>query len=114
MLLVEDSALVADALRILLEEYGYQVSLADSLASARASLDASKPDVVLLDVTLPDGDGLSLAREWTAGDGPLVMALTGFADDDTRQRCLDAGCRIVLVKPVSAADLLEQLALVGP
>jgi DNA-binding response OmpR family regulator len=114
VLVVEDSPLVADALRVLLEEYGYQVTTADSVAAARASLEGSRPDVVLLDVALPDGDGLSLAREWAADNGPAVIALTGFADEETRDRCLDAGCKIVLVKPVTAADLLEQLTLVLP
>jgi DNA-binding response OmpR family regulator len=114
VLVVEDSSLVADALRLLLEEYGYRVTMADSLATARASVRELSPDVVLLDLALPDGNGLSLAQDWITGDGPAVIALTGSADEETRSRCLDAGCKLVLVKPVTAADLLEQLALVQP
>lgn len=114
VLVVEDNPLVADALRILLEEYGHEVTTADSLAAARAAIEGSRPDVVLLDMALPDGDGLVLAQEWAAGNGPVVIALTGFADEETRTRCLDAGCKVVLVKPVTAADLLEQLALARP
>ena len=114
VLVVEDSALVADALRLLLEEYGYRVTVADSVTTARASVRESPPDVVLLDLALPDGDGFSLAQEWTTGNGPVVIALTGSADEETRTRCLDAGCKFVIVKPVTAADLLEHLALVQP
>lgn len=65
-------------------------------------------DVMLLDVTLPDGDGLAaLARLVESGHAPLnTIALTGHDDDDLRQRCLDAGCTDVLLKPAPIARLL--------
>jgi DNA-binding response OmpR family regulator len=113
VLIVEDSSLVVDALRLLLEEHGYSVAVADSIDSARAATAQRRPHVVLLDLALPDGDGLSLVGEWL-GDGcdkepSVVLALTGHADEQTRRRCLQAGCSDVLVKPVATSELIRRL-----
>jgi DNA-binding response OmpR family regulator len=112
VLLVEDSSLVLDALRILLQEHGYAVSTADSIESARNAVAEHPPDIALLDITLPDGDGLELAREWVKEHSTVVIALTGHADEETRSRCLDAGCHDVLVKPVATAELISHLQAV--
>lgn len=109
VLLIEDSSLVVDALRLLLEEHGYEVTTADSIRSARAAVAQRPPNIVLLDIALPDGDGLELARDWAPTRTMVVIALTGYADEETRAHCLKAGCRAVLVKPVPIADLLHQL-----
>lgn len=111
ILLVEDSALVVGALRLLLEETGHRVSGASSVADATRSLRADPPDVVLLDLTLGGEDGLALMtsviREHPR---PIVVALTGHDDPDTRARCLAAGCRDVLVKPIRSLELGSQIA----
>jgi two-component system, OmpR family, KDP operon response regulator KdpE len=114
VLLVEDSSLVVDALRLLLEGNGYTVTVADSLATARNAVSHHMPDVVVLDVALPDGDGLEFVRGWSADTAPAFLALTGHADDETRRRCLEAGCRDVLVKPVSSAELIRHIRAVTP
>lgn len=106
---MEDSSLIVDALRLLLEEHGYDVTSADSIESARNAVSNRRPDFALLDVTLPDGDGLELATEWSRAQSTVVLALTGHADEDTRARCLAAGCRAVLIKPVLSAELLREL-----
>lgn len=100
---------MVEALRVLLEEHGYEVEAADSIASARRAVEQRVPDIVLLDIALPDGDGLELARDWVQTHSAVVLALTGYSDEATRARCLEAGCRAVLVKPVPIADLLSQL-----
>ena len=112
VLLVDDSALVTEALAVLLTATGHRVATAGSVADALAAARAERPDVLLLDLTLPDGDGLAvlttLARE---GRAPrAAVALTGHDDAETTARCLAAGCRAVLAKPVSAAVLLRGLA----
>lgn len=109
VLLVEDSSLVVDALRLLLEAHGYTVTVADSLATARDAVTQHMPDVIVLDVALPDGDGLELVRGWSADAAPAFLALTGHADDETRSRCIEAGCREVLVKPVTTAELIRHI-----
>lgn len=109
VLIVEDSALVASAMRILLEDAGHSVTEAGSVAAAVEAVAHSSrvPDVALLDLTLPDGDGLAvLHRLREIGREPRVaVAVTGRDDSDVRARCLAAGCRDVLLKPVPAREL---------
>ena len=111
VLVVEDSALVTSALRLLLEATGYQVSAAANVRDAVTTVRTLHPDVMLLDVTLQREDGLDVLRELVrTGDAPRVsVALTGHDTPEVRERCLLAGCREVLVKPVSAAELTAHI-----
>ncbi len=110
LLIVDDSVTVADALRIVFEAAGYRVSVAHAVAAAVEQIVVGQPDVMMLDLTLPDGDGLTVlarARERGHVRLPITLALTGHADDATQERCLAAGCRAVLVKPVPTRELRE-------
>lgn len=109
VLIVEDNELVTDALRILFEETGRRVTLAHSVAEAVSIGLADPPDLLLLDLSLPDGDGLEVSRRLLArGVHPkATVALTGHDDPESRARCTAAGCTAVLVKPVPAAELLR-------
>lgn len=111
VLLVDDSPLVTEALGILLVETGHRVATAGSVREALAAARAERPDVLLLDLTLPDGDGLDVLRTLAAeGHAPAAtVALTGHDDEATAARCLAAGCRAVLGKPVPAMTLLRGL-----
>ena len=111
VLLVEDSSLVVGALRLLLEETGHCVAAAGTVRDAVAVARRERPDVVLLDLTLPDGDGLTVLHALTASEAvPLVaVAVTGHDDPRVRERCLSAGCRAVLLKPISARELPRQI-----
>lgn len=109
MLLVEDNADVTDAMRIFFEHSGYRVSTAATVAEAVQIGVHDTPDAVLLDVSLGDGeDGLEILRRWRECGvaRPRVIALTGHADDATRDRCAAAGCEAVLLKPAATAELL--------
>jgi CheY-like chemotaxis protein len=112
VLIVEDNALVVGAIRLLLEEHGFRVTAAGSVEDAISLALDGRPDVVLLDLSLPDGDGLAvLERLKRQGAAPRVtVALTGHDDERTKARCLRAGCRAVLVKPMSTLALPGQLA----
>jgi CheY-like chemotaxis protein len=112
ILLVEDNALVIGALRLLLEETGHRVSDANSVAAAARVLRTDPPDVVLLDLTLGSEDGLSLMSsiDATRAQRPVVVALTGHDDPATLERCANAGCRTVLVKPLRPLELKSQIA----
>lgn len=105
---MDDSPLVTGALRVLFEETGHRVTVAGSLTTAERAATADAPDVVLLDLSLPDGDGLQLIpRLAAAGVEPrAVFAVTGHDDPETRARCRRAGCRDTLVKPVPMRQLL--------
>jgi DNA-binding response OmpR family regulator len=112
VLVVEDNELVSSALRILLESEAQRVSTAQSIADALAvgvpNEDGVGASLVLLDLTLPDGDGLSLVDPLPAARWDKIVALTGHDDPETRRRCLDAGCIDVLLKPVPARELVEK------
>ncbi|MBA3580010.1 MAG: response regulator [Gemmatimonadaceae bacterium] len=100
-------------MRILFEHSGYRVSVAACVAEAVQIGVHDTPDVVLLDMSLKGGeDGLDVLARWRECGivGPRVIALTGHGDDATRERCAEAGCEDVLLKPVPAARLV---ALVG-
>ena len=109
VLVVEDSILISSALRILLEANGYDVVVAGTASDAVEAASRSHPDVMLLDLTLPDADGLSVLDDLNARNAKpsLTLAMTGHDDDITHARCMAAGCNDILLKPVPVNDLLR-------
>jgi CheY-like chemotaxis protein len=89
---------------------------ARSLAAARVALGETDVDLILLDMNLPDGNGLSLARELAAGgmpEGrrkPTVVAVTASVLPQDRAAAIEAGCDGFLDKPYAAADLVATVA----
>ena len=110
VLVVEDNELVSGALRILFESADLRVSTARTVAESLGVAQSDPPALALLDLTLPDGNGLVLVAPLRAAGCRTVVALTGHDDAETRQRCLDAGCADVLVKPVPVRELLARSA----
>ena len=109
VLIVEDGLFAADAMRIILEDGGYRVSVADTVAMAVEIGQNDHPYVMLLDLTLPDGDGLAVLAQLDArgvARPERTIALTGHGDHETNERCCSAGCERVLLKPVSMRALL--------
>jgi DNA-binding response OmpR family regulator len=110
VLIVEDSALVVGALRLLLEESGFRVSAALGVQEALRVVRADPPDAMLLDLSLKDGSGLDVLEALAPDEAPgVTVAVTGHDDAATRARCLGAGCREVLVKPIDASSLPKRL-----
>jgi two-component system KDP operon response regulator KdpE len=111
ILIVDDSADVTGALRVLFEETGNDVSVASSIREAVAVASERAVDVMLLDLTLPDGDGLSVLDTMRSKsvEPRVTAALTGRAEPEIAARCKAAGCRAVLVKPVPIAELLTRI-----
>jgi two-component system, OmpR family, KDP operon response regulator KdpE len=89
---------------------------ASSLSAARDRIVAEPVDLILLDMNLPDGNGLTLARELAtghvtpAGPQPVVVAVTASVLPQDRAAALDAGCDGFLDKPYAAADLVAVVA----
>lgn len=111
ILIVEDSQLVIDAFKVLFADAGYDVDTASTVAEAIRRATDERPDVMLLDLSLPDGHGLEVV-EGLRERGKLpraTIAMTGHGDGQARQGCLEAGCADVLVKPVPIAELLRQI-----
>jgi DNA-binding response OmpR family regulator len=111
ILIVEDSPLVTDAFSILLRESGYDVDVAGTIAEAVEVTKTRPADLILLDISLPDGDGLELLDQLREQKSlpKATLAMTGHGDSRTRQRCLDAGCAEVFLKPVGISELLRRI-----
>jgi DNA-binding response OmpR family regulator len=109
VLLVEDSPMINGALKLLLEAGGFDVTIATTAAEATAWGTDTRADVMLLDIGLPDADGLTVLRALSErGMKPVTtFAMTGHGDAATRERCMAAGCDDVLLKPVPVQQLLR-------
>ncbi|HEX2722199.1 MAG TPA: response regulator [Gemmatimonadaceae bacterium] len=109
VLLVEDSPMISSGLKALLESAGFDVTVATTATEAAAWGGMTGPSVMLLDINLPDGDGLTVIGALAArGLKPLTTyAMTGHTDSTTRARCIAAGCEDVLLKPVPVRQLLR-------
>ena len=101
--------MINGALKLLLESGGFDVTLATTAAEAEAAGSDIRADVMLLDISLPDADGLSVLEALSAkGMRPsTTFAMTGHGDTATRERCMAAGCDDVLLKPVPVQQLLR-------
>jgi CheY-like chemotaxis protein len=116
ILLVEDSEAIRHAFGILLRESGYGVTEVGTGREALLAARRSPPDIVLLDLGLPDMMGLSVARELRGRAETrdiAILALTGRALESDRIACEEAGCSGYFAKPVNSADLLKALDELG-
>lgn len=113
ILVVEDNVDAARLLAILLRTRAYQVSVAHDGASALAAARQERPDVMLVDLGLPDLSGYELAR-LVRSDNSLasvyLVALTGYGEARARARTAECGFDRHLVKPVDRAELEALLA----
>jgi DNA-binding response OmpR family regulator len=106
---VEDNADIGNAFRVLFESTGRRVSVVRTIAEALAVARAEAVDLMLLDLTLPDGSGLEILQELEGASRPRVtVVLTGRDEPAVFRRCYDLGCAAVLVKPVPARELLRR------
>ena len=112
ILLVEDSSPIRSAFAILLEESGYRVAQAANGAEALDRARGELPDLILMDLGLPDIGGLEVTQRLKADPETSrapVVALTGRATDADVDRCLAAGCSGYLSKPITTAELLAAI-----
>ncbi len=107
IVLVEDNVDIRETLAELLVLDGYQVDGAGDGPQGLTRILAKTPDVALIDVGLPGFDGYELAKRVRAqlGEGPVLIAMTGYGQPDDRSRAFDAGFDEHVVKPVSVEDL---------
>ena len=112
ILVVDDNVDEAQSLSLVLKMYGHQVKTA---YNGPAALDAARmyqPDVVLLDIGLPEMDGYEVARRLPEAvqERPLLIAVTGYGQEENRRRAIEAGFDQYLIKPVDL-DRLHQLLM---
>jgi len=110
ILVVDDDEAVRNSLKRALVLEGYDVDVAEDGVSALRSLAQSAPDAVILDLQLPDVDGLEVCRRLrTVGDSTPVLMLTARQAIGDRVEGLDAGADDYLVKPFDLAELFARL-----
>jgi len=111
ILVVDDELGIRDLLSEILNDEGHQVELAENAAQARAARLRARPDLVLLDIWMPDTDGVTLLKEWaTSGllNMPVIM-MSGHATIDTAVDATRIGAFAFLEKPITLQKLLKSV-----
>jgi DNA-binding response OmpR family regulator len=109
ILVVEDESAISEPLAESLEREGFDADVAPTVAAARDSYARQRPDLILLDVMLPDGDGRDLAREIRReSDVPIIM-LTARGEEIDRVLGLELGADDYVVKPFSMRELTARI-----
>ena len=109
ILIVDDEVGIRELLSEILRDEGHDIMLAENAATARAARNARKPDLVLLDIWMPDTDGITLLKEWSA-NGQLTMPvimMSGHGTIDTAVEATRIGAIDYLEKPIALQKLLS-------
>jgi CheY-like chemotaxis protein len=112
ILVVEDDSANRDMIVRYLALLGYEIIVARDGWQAVTMAQTERPDLILMDMQLPVMDGWEATRQLKAAPGTRsipVVALTAYAMDDERQRCLEAGCDDYETKPLVFPRLLKKL-----
>jgi two-component system KDP operon response regulator KdpE len=112
ILVVDDEPHIVRGLKIILRTAGYAVEAAENKAQALASLAARPPDAVVLDLVLPDGQGVDVCREVRRWSGLPIVVLSAVGDEREKVRALDAGADDYVTKPFGTDELLARLRAV--
>ena len=108
ILVVDDEVGIRELLSEILRDEGHDVQLAENAAAARAARNHARPDLVLLDIWMPDTDGITLLKEWSAAGQlsmPVVM-MSGHGTIDTAVEATRIGAQDFLEKPIALQKLL--------
>lgn len=112
ILVVDDEHGIRDLLSEILNDEGHNVELAENAAQARAARFSARPDLVLLDIWMPDTDGVTLLKEWASAgllNMPVIM-MSGHATVDTAVEATKIGAQSFLEKPITLQKLLKAVA----
>jgi DNA-binding NtrC family response regulator len=108
ILIVDDEPDIRSLLQDILSDEGYEVDVAENAAAARQARKARRPDLIMLDIWMPDTDGITLLKEWGA-EGPLdapVIMMSGHGTVETAVEATRHGAYDFIEKPLSLAKLL--------
>jgi len=108
-LLIEDEPQIRRFVRLALEEEGWHVQEAATMNRGLIEAGTRKPDLVILDLGLPDGDGIDLIADLRAWSPVPVIVLSARTDEEQKIRALDAGADDYLTKPFGVGELLARV-----
>ncbi|RTL25878.1 MAG: two-component system response regulator KdpE [Burkholderiales bacterium] len=109
ILVVEDDADIRRFVRLTLEAEGHEVFEADGMKRGLIEAGTRRPDILVLDLGLPDGDGVDLIRELRAWSAMPIIVLSARSAENDKIAALDAGADDYLVKPFGAGELLARV-----
>ncbi|MBK1613787.1 two-component system response regulator KdpE [Rubrivivax gelatinosus] len=109
VLVVEDEAEIRRFVRLALESAGYETHEAEGLQRGLIEAATRRPDLLVVDLGLPDGDGVELIRELRSWSAAPVIVLSARTGEDDKIAALDAGADDYLVKPFGAGELLARV-----
>ena len=109
ILVVEDDAAIREVLRVLLTAESYRVVVADTAQRAEIEARSHKPDMLLVDLGLPDRDGLEVIRHVRSWSPVPIIVLSARTQEPQKIAALDAGADDYVTKPFSAAELLARV-----
>lgn len=109
ILVIEDEPAIRNVLRVLLEAEGYRFVEADTAMRAEIEARSHKPDLLLVDLGLPDGDGLKVIRKVRAWSPVPIIVLSARTMEEQKIAALDAGADDYVTKPFSAPELLARV-----
>jgi two-component system KDP operon response regulator KdpE len=112
VLVVDDEPQIVRGLKIILRGAGYAVEAADTKAQALAALAARPPDAMVLDLVLPDGQGVDVCKEVRTWSRLPIVVLSAVGDEREKVRALDAGADDYITKPFGTDELLARLRAV--
>ena len=107
--LIEDEPQIRRFVRLALEAEGWQVHEADTAARGLADAGTRKPDLLVVDLGLPDGDGLALIRDVRGWSNVPIVVLSARSDESDKIAALDAGADDYLTKPFGVGELLARV-----
>jgi len=109
VLIVEDEAAIRRFVRMALQSEGLEVHEAESLQRGIIEAGTRRPDLIVLDLGLPDGDGVDLIREVRTWSETPILVLSARTDEDDKVVALDSGADDYLVKPFGTPELLARV-----
>jgi two-component system, OmpR family, KDP operon response regulator KdpE len=109
VLVVDDEPQIVRALKVILRREGFDVSAAETRAEALDAVAVRPPDVMILDLVLPDGTGLDVCREVRAWSRLPIIVLSAVGDEREKVRALDAGADDYVTKPFGSDELTARV-----
>ncbi|MGP0048116.1 MAG: response regulator transcription factor [Solirubrobacteraceae bacterium] len=112
LLACDDEPQILRALKVIMREHGYDVATAASVEEALDAVSVTTVDAAVIDVLLPDGDGIELCRRLRRESDMAIIVLSAIGEEEQKIRALEAGADDYLTKPFSPRELIARLEAV--